>query len=118
MADQLQRLLILPGDDPDIGVLLDGAKQVPFLAVQFHDQGGLGQARSDGGGDVVAGHTARERQGLAVGQGHGHGSGARRRHWQLQGKNRAGPLAEPPCPVKLSGLRALFWGAGRQIFVA
>ena len=72
VADQLQRFGILAGYDADLGVLLDGAEQVIFLPVDHDDQGGLGQARADGGGDFPPGHTLGERQGLAVGQGHGH----------------------------------------------
>ena len=71
MADQFQRLVILLGDDADMGVLLDGPEQVPFLAVHFQNQGRLGQARTDGLGDLGPGHASGEIQGLAVGQGDG-----------------------------------------------
>ena len=54
VADQLQRLGVLLGDDADLGVVLDGPEQVPLLAVDFEDQGRLGEARPDGGRDLGA----------------------------------------------------------------
>ena len=57
VADQLQRLRVLPGDDADLGVPLDGPEQVPFRTVDFEDQCRLGEAGADGGCDLRAGHA-------------------------------------------------------------
>ena len=76
VADQRQRLVVLPGDDADMGILLDWAEQVPFLAIDLQDQRRFGQAGPDGGGDLAAGDAAREGQRLAIGQGFQFGSAA------------------------------------------
>ncbi len=48
VADQLQRLGVPAGDDPELGVRLERAEDVDNLAVGLDRQGGLGQARADG----------------------------------------------------------------------
>ncbi len=45
--------------------MLDGTEQVPLLAVDLEDQGGLGQARPDRRGDLGPGH-ARARTVIAL----------------------------------------------------
>ncbi len=72
VADQLQRLRVLLGDDADLGVLLDGPEQVPIPCRPPSGSGrpwpGPGRWRRR----FRPGHALGERQGLAVGQGHGH----------------------------------------------
>ena len=77
------------------------AEQVPFLAVHFRDQRGLGQAGPDGGGDLARRDAARERQRLAVGQGDvdiGRGSG--RGHGFSPVREKARPSGTGPRQVK------------------
>ena len=68
VADQLQRFVILLGDDADFGVVFDRPEQVVFLPVHFQDQRRFGEARPDGSRDLAARHAARKRHRLAVGQ--------------------------------------------------
>ena len=109
VADQLQRLGILPGDDAQLRVLLDGAEDVPLLAVDLDDQRRLGEARADRGRDLRARHPAREIQHLAVGQGDVHfGSGSGLGHGFLEAEISAGPSfghppkssRDPPLPLR------------------
>jgi hypothetical protein len=52
VADDLQPLRILRGDDADLGVVLDQVAGVAQPAVDLAGQRGLGQARADVGRDV------------------------------------------------------------------
>src|ERR1041384_3515811 len=69
VTDEFQRLGILPSDDPDFRVVLDGAEEVPLRAVDIQDERRLGEAGTDGLGDLRARHALFEVQRLAVGQG-------------------------------------------------
>jgi hypothetical protein len=41
VPDQLQRLGVFPRDDAQLRILLDGAENVPLLAIDLDDQRGL-----------------------------------------------------------------------------
>ena len=58
MAQQLQRVRVLAGDDLDLGVRCRSARQIPQLAVDLDGERRLGQARADRGGDLGPGHGA------------------------------------------------------------
>ncbi len=81
VPDHFQRFGILAGDDADFRVPFDGSEDVPFLAVDGDRERRFGEPWTDGGRDLRAGHPARERQHLAVGQSEVHlGAGRGHRH--------------------------------------
>ena len=85
VADQLQHLVRLAGDDLDRRVVLDHCRDIADLAVDLDRDRGLGQPRPDRGGDVRARHRPVESTNAPVGErdgqfAHGYVWIARRRH--------------------------------------
>jgi hypothetical protein len=68
MAIDHQRFGILGGEDLKGGVLFDGTGQVVKLAVDLGDDGGVGEARADGFGDIDGAVARGDRLLAAVGQ--------------------------------------------------
>ena len=68
VADGVQRLRPLPGNDFDGAAALQRAGKIQKLAVQLDQQGLLFQGFGDRGGDVAAGHAGIERAHRTVGE--------------------------------------------------
>ena len=68
MADQLQRVFVLIGDDRNLGVGIDDVGQVAHDAIDADRQRRLGQAESDIGGEFGAGQGRVVRPDAAVGE--------------------------------------------------
>ena len=68
VADDLEALGVLVGDDRDAGVAVDHVRRVDDLAVDLAGQRGLGEAGADGRGDVADGDGAVELTDGAVGK--------------------------------------------------
>ncbi len=69
VADDLQRLRLVAGDDADRRVAVDRTRQIPQLAVDFDDRGLLGQAGRNALRDRKAGDGFVERLLVAVREG-------------------------------------------------
>jgi hypothetical protein len=69
VAKDLQRVVMVAGDDLYLGVIIDRARQIPELAVDADAKGGLGQAGADGGGDIRARNRSVEFAHISVGKG-------------------------------------------------
>src|SRR5260221_14294038 len=63
VAQHLERLGHIAGDDGDPGVPLDRRGEILELAVDADHHGGLGEAGADRGGDLAAGHRSRRKWG-------------------------------------------------------
>ena len=72
VADQLEGLLGLPCEDPDLAVASDRAREVEDLAADLDGDRGLREPRPDAGRDGRAGDRAVERLHAAVGKGDVH----------------------------------------------
>ena len=68
MADDVERLRILVGDDRELRVVVDDERRVDELAVDPAGERGLGQARADTRRDFGHGHGRIEVLLAAVGQ--------------------------------------------------
>ena len=68
VAQQLQRIGMLAGDDRNLRVALDGGGEILEDAVDLDGQGRLGQARADRLGQLGARQRALERTAAAVRQ--------------------------------------------------
>ena len=71
VANDLERIVMVTGDDLDPGVIDDRAREIPKLAVDANGEGGLGQAGADGGGDIGARNRSVEFTHVSVGKGNG-----------------------------------------------
>ncbi len=71
VAQQFQRVLVLAGDDRQIRIAVDDIRGVDHAPVDLAGQGGLGQARTDGGGDILNADGLIETALTAVGKGDG-----------------------------------------------
>ena len=69
VPDHLQRLVVLAGDEAQAGIGGDCVREVAQLAIHFHGERGLGEARADGGGHRRTCNRAVEAADGTVGQG-------------------------------------------------
>ena len=69
MADDLKRFWVAPRDEAQFGVLGDAGRKIPQLAIHFHGQRRLGEARANGGRDSRARHRAVKLADGTIGQG-------------------------------------------------
>ena len=75
MADDLQSLCIFRGDDLQGGVVADQVAGVDQLAVDLTGHGGLGEACTNGCGDIGYGYGVIKRTLTAIGKSNnGHGA--------------------------------------------
>ena len=68
MPVDFERLGIFLGEDAQVGVVVERAGEVDQIAVRLGGQGGVGQARADGLGNVERGGAFREFFAAAVGE--------------------------------------------------
>ena len=68
VTDQLQGVVILDGDNRELGVRFDRPVEIAHLPIDLHRQRSLGQAGADIGCDLRAGHATRMSARAAIGQ--------------------------------------------------
>jgi len=90
VAQDVERLRRLVGDDGEFGVVVDAEAGVDELAVDLARERGLGQAGADGGGDVGDGDGMVELAARAVGEGDGDHAGGPETKKSAQGALSAG----------------------------
>ena len=104
VAQHVQRVGMLVGDDLERGVVGDDEAGVHQLAVHLAAQGGLGQARADGQGDVGDADGVLEGAAAAVGERDvDHGVPGRRSTGKKKGRQAPFAFARPGCCLSEGG---------------
>jgi hypothetical protein len=101
MADQVEGVGALAGDDLDTDIRRNGPVEVFQLSVNLHGQSRLCQARTDGSCDVSTGAAAHRRADRTIWQGDPDFVGSAGRHGGTphgSGESKVGETLFRPCP--------------------